>query len=202
MITTRPVEEYKTEQQLICRVLDVDYEKNVVDLSEETVSIEKFEQKYKKRTNFNVDKIIKYKIFKNKNDILSANVLLVKDLYIVGKLTKHPKVIVLIQCKKFNDFYLSHEVYQKDSVIKFKSLNLNIFDPENVMNVDDTNSLKKASNALVGEVFIVKKKDNEQEEGTKSGAQVKKKLKEGHKVTGTVTKISANNVYVSLEKTM
>lgn len=143
---------------------------------------------------------MKYQLYKNKNETFQATVLLVKDLYIVGRLNKHPKVIVFLQCKGFNEFYLSHEVFERHSTVKFKALNSSIFDPENTM--QDDSDVKKSSNAIVGEIFTGKKKEDNREGAAGSDNKLKPKIKEGETVTGNITKISPNNIFVALSKSM
>ena len=199
---SKSIEEYKVGQQIYCRVLDVDYDKSIVDLSEENLDAKKFETKLSKKSNYNREKIIKYKLHKTKGEVVSATVLLVKELYLVAKLVKHPKVLVLIQCKRFNDFYQSHEVFQKDSVVKFKSLNGDLFNAE--VKANNSEALRKSNNTLIGEVFMAGKKDEFKlsDDPNKSDLKLKKKMKVGLKVSGAITKITQNNVFVALAKSM
>lgn len=186
--------------------MDVDYDKSVVDLCEEKLDHSKFLHKYKKRLDYNREKVTKYALWKLKSEALSTTVLLVKDLYIVGKLVKYPKVIVLIQCKNFNEFHIPHEVYEQHSTVRCRSLNLELFHPKNTSQVNDIEHLKKSHNAVVGEIFISGKKEKEdkanEKETVQSDIKLKQKLKEGAKVVGEITKIDRNNVFVALSKSI
>jgi len=196
-------EDYKVGQTLICRILDVDYEKSIIDLCEENVSEEKFESKYKDALDYNKNKILKYKLYKLKKDVIGATILLVKDTYLVAKLNKYPKVIAIVQCKKFNDTFESHQQFNKHSAIKFKPVNATFFDPEN-MNIEGVEKLKKSNSVLLGAIYTGVKAEGTQEstDTVQNDAWLKKNLKVGLFVTGRVTKISGNNIFVALTKTM
>ena len=94
----REHETYKQGKTFYCRVLDIDYDKHIIDLIEEDILEEKFLKK-SVRKDYNKQKIVKYQLWKNQSDILAGTILLIKDFYLVIKLTKYPKVIAHVYCK-------------------------------------------------------------------------------------------------------
>lgn len=177
--------------------MDVDYEKNIIDLSEESIPEDKFNNKLKDRLDFNRDKIVKLGLSKHKKDTLVSTILLVKDNYLVVKLIKHPKVLALVQCKKFNDSFDSHQKFDKLTTIKFKASNLNEFEQNSMVN---ENSLKKSNSAIVGSIWISKANEEETESSSApvTPRNIKKNLRPGLIVSGKITKVSKNNAFVEL----
>lgn len=102
ILTTNLVKEkkgYKVGEEIKCQILDIDYEKEILDLREVEFEQEKFE-KLTAKENYLFEKIKKINVLKKETvKFNEGKVLLSKESYVICCLNQFPKVIILLESK-------------------------------------------------------------------------------------------------------
>lgn len=90
---------YKIGVEINCQILDIDYEKEILDLREVEYEKEKFE-KLASKENYLFEKIKKINVLKKENvKFNEGKVLLSKESYIICSLSQFPKIIFLLESR-------------------------------------------------------------------------------------------------------
>ena len=180
---------------LQARVLDLDCEKEIVDLKEIRITEEKFE-KLRNKTHFNVKKIIKKTaLFKKNGQIFKeAKVLLVKENFLVIGLNEFKgKVIGLLEAKTVNNYKKTHEIYEINAILPEISL-------QNFTHISKLNkkfeSIDFSNKFTYIPVFSVHNPPSSLE--SKRLPSSNSTIDQGQKLEGKIVKIQKNGVLVQL----
>ena len=209
---------YKIDSTIQCRILDIDYEKGILDLvevkdSNNPVISKKSDNSSKLlQTEFNLSVLRNSGLLEKKSKNLSGKILLLKENYLIVSLDSFDEVIALIESKCLNDCFETTERYQHGmklkniKIVNVKQLKLTFSKIFEEQTKDELHLLNKVNYIPLG-IIEKNKGDNDKQamdiettdqKPTKAG----KKLGVGQFVEGKITSIKKNNIYVLLDQKM
>jgi len=195
--------EYKKGFILQARVLDIDYETEIVDLKEIRLSEEKF-VKLQKKNCYNLKKILKNFAtnFKKQGQIfMEARVLLVKDNFAILALKEFKyKVFAIVETRNLNDFEVGEKL-EINGIIQEISLE----------NYQQISKIKKLENVNFANkmnflpIFSISRKNmqlsNKNSEIPLNNEVSSNSLKIGQRIEGKLIKISRNSLIFHINQT-
>lgn len=91
--------DYQKNYIIKCQILDIDFEKEIIDLREIDVSEEKF-NKLKEKKFYLFEKLKKLQLLKKDNQkFIDLKVLIAKEAYIIAQLNNYKNILVLIESR-------------------------------------------------------------------------------------------------------
>lgn len=188
---------YHKGYMLQARVLDIDYEKGIVDLKEIRTNNENKFGKLLGKSLFNIQKIIKFHDLFKKNAVFhDAKVLLVKESYVIIALKETKETVYgLLETKNVNENRPAHELFTINSTIKGICLqNFNEISKLNTQNFDHFHKMSFLP------IFCVINEEKAQKnlERKMSIEESLADLKRGQKIQGKIIKIQRNSLILQI----
>ena len=180
------------------QVLDLDFEKEIIDLKELRIPEEKFEKKVAKNC-YNLKKIVKNTGFFKKNGQIfkEAKILLVKENFVIVRL-KELKIIAILQARTVNEYKPTHEKFEINGVLPEISLE-NFAQISKIKRVESVDFSNKFGYIPVFSL-ISQKTHRVSDENTKEISKNQENLQIGQKIDAKIVKIQKNALLVQINQ--